>query len=315
MIIDTGDGGHALRAMLRQYGACARLPLACVLGPEAAGDDAHAITIEVQRARQANRVGRHRVRMAVAHHDTSRTDTHGNPQREIGRRHFQRSQPGALLRDPRGRRYARRARRPFRIRLREPLLQLALEIVTVQKAALLEERPLTQPTRFSTLPFSCSRYGKHTSTPMPRSSATPANVGFQSVTTPSRPHLSAIVFGRSNTVTKGMPPKAARCSTNARTVPNDEIVLWPATPSPVPDIQVESLAAPLREHGDWIVETTRILRTQFEEARELRLEPRVGPAIDLTPQHSRDGCIAHCALSSSAAASLRHARRTARRLT
>ena len=63
----------------------------------------------------------------------------------------------------------------------------------------LKNEPLTQPTRFSTLPFSCGRYGQHTSTPMPRSSATPANVAFHSVTTPSRPHLSAIVFGRSKT--------------------------------------------------------------------------------------------------------------------
>ena len=81
----------------------------------------------------------------------------------------------------------------------------------------LKKEFFTQPTRFSTLPFSCGRYGQHTSTPMPRSSATPANVGFHSVTTPSRPHFSAIVFGRSKTVTRGIPPKAARCATRART--------------------------------------------------------------------------------------------------
>ena len=63
---------------------------------------------------------------------------------------------------------------------------------------------------FSTLPFSCGRYGQHTSTPIPRSSATPANVGFHSVTIPSRPHRRATVFGRSNTATSGMPPNAAR---------------------------------------------------------------------------------------------------------
>jgi len=73
----------------------------------------------------------------------------------------------------------------------------------------LKNEPLTQPTRFSTLPFSCGRYGQQTSTPMPRSSVTPANVGFHSVTTPSWPNFSATVFGRSNTATKGMPPNAA----------------------------------------------------------------------------------------------------------
>ena len=36
-----------------------------------------------------------------------------------------------------------------------------------RKRRCLKNEPFTQPTRFSTLPFSCGRYGQHTSTPMP----------------------------------------------------------------------------------------------------------------------------------------------------
>ena len=36
-----------------------------------------------------------------------------------------------------------------------------------RKRRCLKNEPLTQPTRFSTLPFSCGRYGQHTSTPKP----------------------------------------------------------------------------------------------------------------------------------------------------
>jgi hypothetical protein len=47
------------------------------------------------------------------------------------------------------------------------------------------------------------------------------------------------------------------------------------------------LAAPFGEHGDRVVERSRIPRAQFEEPRELRLEPRLGPTIDLLPQQGR----------------------------
>jgi hypothetical protein len=70
-------------------------------------------------------------------------------------------------------------------------------------------------------------------------------------------------------------------------VPDDEIILWPAASRAVPNVEVEGLTAPFREHGDRIVEWTRILCAQFEEPRELRFEPRLGPAIDLLPQQRR----------------------------
>ena len=69
--------------------------------------------------------------------------------------------------------------------------------------------------------------------------------------------------------------------------PNDEVIFRSAAPSAISNVEVEGLAAPLREDGDRIVEGTGILRTQFEEPRELRGEPRVGPSIDLLPQKCR----------------------------
>ena len=66
------DGRDALGAMLRQDRAVAGLPLPHMLGAEAAGDDAHAIAIQIQRARQSDRVGRHRVRMRVMDHHARR---------------------------------------------------------------------------------------------------------------------------------------------------------------------------------------------------------------------------------------------------
>jgi hypothetical protein len=70
-------------------------------------------------------------------------------------------------------------------------------------------------------------------------------------------------------------------------VPDDKLILGPAASSAVPNVEVEGLTAPFREHGDRIVERTWILRAQFEEPRELRFEPRLRPAIDLLPQQRR----------------------------
>ena len=56
----------------------------------------------------------------------------------------------------------------------------------------------------------CRQTGNSNCRQSPRSSTTPAKVGFHSVTTPSRPHFRATVFGRSKTATNGMPPKATR---------------------------------------------------------------------------------------------------------
>src|SRR3989442_814358 len=60
-------------------------------------------------------------------------------------------------------------------------------------------------------------------------------------------------------------------------VPDDEVIFRPAAPSAVPNVEVEGLAAPLREQSDRIVEGAGILRAQFEESRELRLEATSRP--------------------------------------
>ena len=143
----AGDGRHALGAMLGQDRALAGLEFPLMVGTEPAGDDPHAIAIEIQRARQANRVRRHRVRMAVVHHDAGRTDAHGNPQRQAP---LARPSAAAAARAPPAMRaaggtpVAREGR--VRIGLGEPLAQLPLEILAVEEAALLEERVL-RPSR------------------------------------------------------------------------------------------------------------------------------------------------------------------------
>ncbi len=85
-----------------------------------------------------------------------------------------------------------------------------------RKRRCLKNEPFTQPTRFSTDPFWLPRRGQHTSTPIPRSSATAAKVGFHSVIVPSFAQCRATVFGRSKTASNGIPPKAAKCSTSVR---------------------------------------------------------------------------------------------------
>ena len=103
----AGHRRDALGAMLGQDRAGAGLDLPRVLGAEPTGDDAHAVPIEIQRARQADRIGWHRVRMALVHHHACRRDADRNPQRQVGRRDLQRPQ---ARRDPR--RSARLAARP-----------------------------------------------------------------------------------------------------------------------------------------------------------------------------------------------------------
>ena len=71
-----------------------------MVGTEAAGHDPDAATIQIQGARQSDRIGRHRVRMPVMHDHAHRTDAHRNPQRQIHPEDLQRPQPRALLADP-----------------------------------------------------------------------------------------------------------------------------------------------------------------------------------------------------------------------
>ena len=84
-------------------------------------------------------------------------------------------------------------------------------------------------------------------------------------------------------------------------MPNDEVVLRPAAPCAVSNVEVEGLTAPFREHGHRVVERARILRPQFEESRELRREPRLRPPIDLLPELCRYGRSTHRAYPGTAA--------------
>jgi hypothetical protein len=70
-------------------------------------------------------------------------------------------------------------------------------------------------------------------------------------------------------------------------MPDDEIIPGPAASSAVPNVEVEGLTASFREHGDRKLKGPGSWRAQFEESRELRFEPCVGPAIDLLPQQRR----------------------------
>ena len=62
---------------------------------------------------------------------------------------------GLLFGEPHGGNDASRPRRPLRVDLMVPFGKLALQVVVIDEASLLEERPLPQPARFSTEPF-CS---------------------------------------------------------------------------------------------------------------------------------------------------------------
>lgn len=112
-----------------------------MLGREAPGDNPHVVAIEIQRARQADRVRRHRVGMPIMHHHAHRADA----KRQIVRRDLQWPEPRPLLGDSRRGRYARGARWPDGIRFGEPLSQLLLQIGTIQKPPLLEKRAFHPP--------------------------------------------------------------------------------------------------------------------------------------------------------------------------
>ncbi len=99
----AGRGGDALRAMLRENRAGTRLGLPHVFRPIATGDDPDAI--EIERARQADGLRRHRVRMAIVHDDPGRAHTNRHSQREIRRDDSQRPQPRAFLGEAHHRRH------------------------------------------------------------------------------------------------------------------------------------------------------------------------------------------------------------------
>ena len=76
-----GDGGDLLRAMLGRRRAFTARELPLVLGDVATSDDADAVTIQVQRRGQAERVGRHRVRVRVVHDVPGRSNVDRDAQR------------------------------------------------------------------------------------------------------------------------------------------------------------------------------------------------------------------------------------------
>ena len=139
--------------MLGQDRAVAGGEFPLVLGTEAASNDPHAIAIQIERARQADRIGRHRVRVAIVHHDAHRTDAHREAQRQIRRRDLQRSQAGPLFSNPLRRRDAGGPRRTHRIGLGEPLAQLLLQIRAIEKAPLFEEGALHPSDQILDTPF------------------------------------------------------------------------------------------------------------------------------------------------------------------
>ena len=87
----AGDRGDTLGAMLGQNRAVPWLKFPPMLGTETTGHNSDARAIEIERARQADRVRRHRVRMAVVHHHAHRADTHGNAERQVRGRDLQRT--------------------------------------------------------------------------------------------------------------------------------------------------------------------------------------------------------------------------------
>jgi hypothetical protein len=73
----ASNGRDACSAVLGQNRPFTGVEFALMLRPEAPRDDAHALAIQIQRPGQANRVRRHRVRMAVVPDDTGRADADG----------------------------------------------------------------------------------------------------------------------------------------------------------------------------------------------------------------------------------------------
>lgn len=124
----------------------------------------------------------------------------------------ERPRPRLFLDEPDRGHHARRARRPLRVDLVVPLGELALQILVVDEATLLEEGSIHPADEVLHAPVCSGLRGQPSSTPRPRSSATAPKIGFQSVTLPSCDHLSAIVLGRSKTASSG------------RTAPRREVI-------------------------------------------------------------------------------------------
>src|SRR5438105_13093078 len=79
----AGDGGYALRAVLRKRGDRLGVEESVVDGVVAARNDADLVAQEIQGACEADGIGRHRVGPCLVQDVTGGADLHGDPQREL----------------------------------------------------------------------------------------------------------------------------------------------------------------------------------------------------------------------------------------
>lgn len=124
-----------------------------MLDTEAARDDSQAFPKEIERPRQADGRGRHRVWMPVVHDHPHRTDAHGDPERQVGRRVFngRNRARSSAIRSAGGTPVARDGRTVFVSSSQSR--GCCSRSARSRNRRCLKNEPFTQPTRFSTLPF------------------------------------------------------------------------------------------------------------------------------------------------------------------
>ena len=118
----AGDAREMLRPLLGEVARTTVFREPRVLDGVAAGDDLHAVFVEVKRRREADRTRRHGVPDARVFDDSCRTDGHRELERVVLGRDRERAESQALLLDPLGRHDAGRARWPLGVGFVEPLL-------------------------------------------------------------------------------------------------------------------------------------------------------------------------------------------------
>jgi hypothetical protein len=138
----AGDGGDSLRSVLRQRRDRIRGEEALVYRLVPPRHDADPVSVEVQRARDADRLRRHGVRARLVQHVAGGPDLHWNAQREISRSDPQRPKSRMLLGEPDRRDDPRRPRWSARVDVVVPFGELPCEVLFVDEAPLLEESAL-----------------------------------------------------------------------------------------------------------------------------------------------------------------------------
>src|SRR5690348_10146393 len=109
---------------------------------EAAGDDAHAVAIQKERARKTGCLGRHGVGARVVKNLRRRPDADWISKRQFLGSNTKRPQSSTILIDPCRRRNTGGTTWPIMVGLMEPLTKLVEQIRLVVKAPLFEERSL-----------------------------------------------------------------------------------------------------------------------------------------------------------------------------